>query len=108
MPVRDTSREAFEELTRTGHLQKQEAEVMLAAYRLFQDRTFTRRELSELSQIPVNCVCGRVNSLVERGMLEELAERRGKSHLLRIAFRRRQADLFPAEQTRAPELQQGR
>ncbi len=76
---------------------------MLAAYRAFGAGTFTRSELSSASGMPINTVCGRVFTLVERGTLEELAERRGRSHLLRIAFRRRQADLFPAEQPRAAE-----
>lgn len=102
MAVRDTSREAFEDLHRTGKLQRLEAELMLAAYTAFGAGAFTRAELAHVSGVPINSVCGRVFTLVERGTLEELAERRGKSHLLRIAFRRRQADL-PFEQPSAPQ-----
>lgn len=68
MTVAFTSRLAYDELKDSGNLGKQKRAV-LAAVRpgLF----YTRSELSELTGLPINCICGRVRELLDEGRLEE-------------------------------------
>lgn len=84
MPVRDTSRAAYDSLRDTPRLQQREREVMLCVHDRFRGTTFTRKELAAALGWPINCVTGRVITLREKGYLEELTERRDGSYLLRI------------------------
>ena len=92
MAVRETSREAYTRLTRTGNLQRREAEVLLAAFNRFGAAAFTRKELARAMCWEINRVTGRGLTLIERGTLQELPERRDGAGLLRISLK--QGDLF--------------
>ena len=91
MAIRETSREAYDRLTRTGNLQRREAEVLLAAFRHFGDAAFTRKELARAMQWEINRVTGRVLTLIEREAFEELKSRRDGGQLLRVVLK--QAEL---------------
>ena len=94
MTIRETSRAAYDSLDLT----ESEAKIM----RFFHGKpgqAFNRRQVSTLSGIPINCVCGRVIDLVKSGYLEELPAERdpqtGKSaHPVRI--KAVQPELFAA------------
>lgn len=73
---------------RTANLQHREAQLLLAALRTFRLEPFTRMDLTRASGLPVNVVCGRVFTLVQRGALKELAERRDRSTLLQVVIKR--------------------
>ncbi|MDA8260246.1 MAG: hypothetical protein M0Z99_32210 [Betaproteobacteria bacterium] len=72
---------------RTAHLQHREAQVLLAALRNFRLEPFTRGDLVEASGLPVNVVCGRVFTLIQRGALKELSERRNWAGLLKVVIK---------------------
>jgi len=82
-----TSVEAFHSLDPVTYIQPKEAQILA----VFDDGgTFTRQQIAKLSGMPINCVCGRVHSLVEAGILEEHGERldpstRKHQKLLRVA-----------------------
>lgn len=74
MTVAETSRVRYEELLKSGELSRQQAEL-LAYMRPGID--YTRAELSHLTDMPINCVTGRVNELLDSGKLsEEAGEKR--------------------------------
>lgn len=83
--IRETSRTAYHSLD----LNESEKRVMAFMHSLPNGTALNRRQISERSRIPINCVAGRVNALVEKGYLEELPAERdpvtGKSaHPVRI------------------------
>jgi DNA-binding MarR family transcriptional regulator len=80
--IRETSLDAYHSLEDRGLLQPMERRVMLVFHSTRGQHT--RKELSALCHMPINAVCGRVNSLVKKGFLEELPERRDGGYLLRI------------------------
>lgn len=91
--IRETSMEAYKNLD----LIESEAKIMRFFHSQRHGATFNRRQVSVLSGIPINCVAGRINSLVAKGYLEELDAERdpqtGKSaHPVRI--RAAQPSLF--------------
>ena len=83
--VAETSREAFYSLPVT-HLQRKEAAIMA----LFGPATkLSRAQISEIARMPINCVTGRVDSLLAKDKLIEEGERRApdtgrKQKLLRL------------------------
>jgi len=87
MSVRETSREAYDRLTRTGNLQRREAEVLLGAFTHFHDGPFTRKELAHAMGWEINRITGRVLTLIQRGTLVELSARRDGSALLMIELK---------------------
>lgn len=87
--LRDTSLAAFDRVP----LQRREREVMDAVRRLFGSRTWTRKELARAMGWEINRITGRVLSLIERGELEELDERRDGAHLVRLALVQRELAL---------------
>lgn len=64
----ETSIEAFHSLPVAGYLQPKEQQV-LAAFRGRADTTFTRQQLVDAIGMPLNAVCGRVNSLLAKKAL---------------------------------------
>lgn len=84
MPVRETSRAAYDALRDSPKLQQREREVMTAVYAHFYGQTFTRKELAARMGWPINCLTGRILTLRDKGYLEELTERRDGGYLLRI------------------------
>lgn len=100
--IRETSRDAYQHIKRD--LQRREVEVLTAAWAHFKGKTFTRKDIARALGWEINRVTGRVLTLIERGELQELEERRDGSYLLQI--RLRQAALFPLEQPEAPQLNQ--
>lgn len=70
--VSDTSREAFHSLP-VSHLQRKEASILA----LFGPATrLSRQQISEIGRLPINTVCGRVDSLLTKGALIEHGERK--------------------------------
>jgi hypothetical protein len=84
MQVRETSLEAYEKIKCSGGLQRRELEVLTAVYAHFVGARFTRKELAEAMGWPINCVVGRVCSLVRKGEIVETSARRGGGYLLRL------------------------
>lgn len=82
--VRDTSLEAFF----SGYPDLQEMEVLVLSV-FGPDTRLSRQQISEVARLPINTVCGRVNSLMTKGALVEEGERRDpvtrkKQALLRL------------------------
>jgi len=72
---------------RTARLQHLEACLLLAAFEAFGRQSFTRQELCIAADLPINTVCGRVFTLLERGAFEQLPQRRNRAALLRIVVK---------------------
>lgn len=70
--MRDTSIAAHNDIKRSGLLGIQEQEIF--NYMKKHHTTKTRQQISCETGISINAVCGRVNSLVKYGMLEEIAK----------------------------------
>lgn len=71
--VSDTSRSAFHSLSPVLYLQPKE-ELILS---IFGPATrVSRQQISEITRIPINCVTGRVDSMLTKGVLIEEGERR--------------------------------
>lgn len=70
--IAHTSVEAYHSLSHFHYVQPKQAEILA----LFgaDGATFTRQQIAVLTGMPINCVCGRVHSLVEAGILEEKGE----------------------------------
>lgn len=64
----ETSIEAYHSLPVAGYLQPKEQQVM-AAFRGRADTTLTRQQLVDATGMPLNAVCGRVNSLLAKKAL---------------------------------------
>jgi hypothetical protein len=68
--VRDTSLDAYHGIDLTR------GQAKVVAFLLSHPaRDFTRGELSHLSAIPINAICGRVNELIAAGTIEERVRR---------------------------------
>lgn len=65
--VKPTSLAAYRDMQANGELQPREAQVM-SAFRCTND-TFTRQQLVAKVGMPLNCVCGRVKSLLDKKAL---------------------------------------
>lgn len=71
--VAETSREAFHSLSAAQYLQPREIEIM----QLFGPTTrLSRQQISEIARRPINTICGRIDSLVTKGVLVEEGERK--------------------------------
>jgi hypothetical protein len=75
MPVTDTSIQAY-------HNHRSEGKVGKQALCIFDSMQFgkdySRRELVALTRIELSSICGRVNELVQVGLLKEAAKRKCK------------------------------
>ena len=72
MSVAQTSIEAFHSLSPGQYLQPKQQQIMS----LFGPETLlSRQQISERARMPINGVCGRVDSLVAAGLLEEHGDR---------------------------------
>jgi len=89
MTVRPTSLAAYDALP----LQRREAEVLTAVAAHFTGATFTRKELARAMGWEINRITGRVLTLIDRGEIEELAERRDGGYLLRLAAKQKELEL---------------
>lgn len=93
-----TSLDAFHGLPVADYLQPKERAVM--ALFTGPEVKLTRQQIAERAPMPLHCVCGRVNSLVTKGVLEECGTRRdpstGKSQALLRLPRGAQASLLEA------------
>lgn len=98
MTVAGTSAEAYRSLSAGTYLQPKEQAVM----RLFKPGvSLSRQQISKRARMPINGVCGRVDSLLAAGRLEERGMRvdpitRKRQKLLRMP-QPDQAPLFPME-----------
>lgn len=72
MTVAATSAEAFHSLSPRHYLQPKQREI-LALFR--SGVALSRQQISERARMPINGVCGRVDSLVTAGILEEQGDR---------------------------------
>lgn len=68
MTVATTSAQAYRSLGAATYLQPKQTEIMAA---FLPGLLWTRQQLSRITAMPINAVCGRVNSLVAAGLLEE-------------------------------------
>lgn len=96
MTVAPTSAEAYRSLSAAGYLSPKEAQVM----RLFRKgASLSRQQISRKARMPINGVCGRVDSLLAAGHLEERGFRIDPQTRKRQKLLRRpqpdQASLFP-------------
>ena len=95
MTVSDTSRAAYRSLSPAHFLQPMQARIMA----LFKpDTSLSRQQISRKARISINGVCGRVDSMLAAGLLEEHGERvdsltHKRQKLLRLP-RPEQVDLF--------------
>ena len=72
--VRDTSMMAYQALKDSGTLGRQER--MVYEYVRAAPHPVTRQEITSALRIGINAVCGRVNSLIAKSLLEECGRRR--------------------------------
>lgn len=94
MSVRETSLQAYDALRCGPKLQRREIEVLTAIWAHYAGgKRFTRRELALAMGWEINRITGRVLTLIERGELEELDERRDGSALIRIAVKQQELAL---------------
>lgn len=70
MTVAETSAEAYRSLSPANYLQPKEQAVMQLFRR--EETQLTRERISQLLRWKESAVCGRVNSLVAKGALEEV------------------------------------
>ncbi len=63
--VTETSCTAFHSLSVKGYLQPKEREVM-AVFERAPGGRYTRPQLSEITGMPLHCICGRVRSLLDK------------------------------------------
>ena len=66
--MKEASIQAYKHLIESGELSRQQVMVLAALHELGEA---TRQEISRHSGIPINCVCGRVNELLNRGLVAE-------------------------------------
>lgn len=70
----ETSLSAYRALHGEGQIQPKEMEV-LAAFGGKTERLYTRQEIAQRIGMSINGVCGRVNSLLEKGLLQVRSSR---------------------------------
>lgn len=70
MTVATTSRMAYDDLKRSGKERTQRARV-LSCVLAFRTSGITRREISQMTKLELGAVAGRVNKLLEDGLLIE-------------------------------------
>jgi hypothetical protein len=85
--VAPTSIEAYHSLDHATYIQPKEQQVVDA---IVANGPLSRQQIAERSGMPINCVCGRVSSLLEARILEEHGERldpltRKHQKLVRVA-----------------------
>lgn len=85
--IAHTSVEAYHSLDRATYIQPKEQQVVDT---IVANGPLSRQQIAERSGMPINCVCGRVNSLLMLGILEERGERldpltRKHQKLVRVA-----------------------
>ena len=73
--IAHTSVEAYHSLREAGDLAPMEARVMQVFERSSSGASYSRQQIAQISGMPINCVCGRVSTLVESGVLEERGTR---------------------------------
>jgi len=75
--MKDTSAKAYDEIKKDGTEESQESKV----YRLICGCStgLTRNEISLLLGFRINAVCGRVNSLIKKGLVKEGEKREDPS-----------------------------
>lgn len=69
--VSATSREAFH----SGYTQLQQKEARVLGV-FGPDTRLSRQQISEIARLPINTICGRVDSLLTKGLLIEEGERK--------------------------------
>lgn len=72
MTVAATSAEAFHSLSPRYYLQPKQQQILNLFWR---GVTLSRQQISERCGMPINGVCGRVDSLITAGVLEECGDR---------------------------------
>lgn len=97
MTVAETSRDAYHSLSPAGFLQPKQRQIM--ALFTGPSVSLSRQQISKKTRMPINGVCGRVDSLIAAGRLEERGERRDphtnkRQKLLRLPQPDQQS-LFP-------------
>lgn len=71
MAVTATSYRSYRELLDTGKVRGQQFKILNA---MREGRAYTRRELTALTGLEINAVCGRVNELLQSGALVKAHE----------------------------------
>jgi len=68
MTVAETSIQAYADLKDSGSLSRQQTLILAA---VIPGARYTRSELADITGLPINAVCGRINELVKAGRLED-------------------------------------
>ena len=72
--VRETSIAAYHELRDDGKLTAKQQQIIDYLHR-YPGSVFSRLEISRAIDMPIICVAGRVNELLEKGVIEEADQR---------------------------------
>ena len=72
--ARETSIAAYHELRDDGKLTAKQQQIIDYLHR-HPGAVFSRLEISRAIDMPINCVAGRVNELLEKGVIEEADQR---------------------------------
>lgn len=75
MTTHINSRAAYHAMRDAGELQAKELIVLQA----LEEGPCTRQELPARTGMPINCVAGRVRSLLDKGLIEEVGSRLNQS-----------------------------
>jgi len=93
----ETSLDAFYSKLADGSLQKMELEVM-DPFLDNQNLLITRQDLVVITGLPINCICGRIKSLLMKGVLsvcgEEAPKTKGAKYRELLGLPRVQMGLF--------------
>lgn len=73
--IAHTSVETYHALQEAGDLPPMEARVMRVFETAGAGSSYSRQQIAQISGMPINCVCGRVNTLIANGLLEERGTR---------------------------------
>lgn len=72
--VRETSIATYQDLRDDGKLTAKQQQIIDYLHR-HGSADFSRLEISRAIDMPINCVAGRVNELLEKGVIEEADQR---------------------------------
>tara|TARA_R110000744_G_scaffold54142_2_gene115114 strand:+ start:2120 stop:2452 length:333 start_codon:yes stop_codon:yes gene_type:complete len=74
MSVRKTSLDAYNELQVNGKANTQRGKILsfLLAHSNYVDEPFSRLELSDILEIPINAISGRVRELLDDNLVQEV------------------------------------
>jgi len=78
--MQQTSLNAYKEIIASGITGDRQREV----YNTLRTKHLSNLEISHNLSLPINCITGRVNELVEMGLVEKKANNRQRSHSMGV------------------------